>query len=82
MSKLKIQELEDRIAPSVGLLGFLQTNFPEAVDADGNLDADYVSSMADQAGVEVNAAFMYDSTNVSNLVISDALAEAILDAMG
>ena len=82
MSKLKIQELEARIAPSVGLVWFLDTNFPGSVDGEGNLDLGYFEGMAKEAGHDISASPVGDSVNISNAVIPDSLQQAIEEALG
>ncbi len=87
--KLHVEELESRVAPSVGLADFLtqlmQSNNDAAsvigqlVDGDGNVDVGAtVDAINSAGGAQVSA--INDSFTVSNnTVLSDQTAENILN---
>ncbi|MDQ7008501.1 MAG: hypothetical protein Q9Q40_14870 [Acidobacteriota bacterium] len=92
MKKLNVQELESRIAPSVGLFGFLQSLaqsdaefgevFNQVVDADGNVDVGTTTDLVNNSDVGVTVNPVVSSFNISNLVIPDSTAQAILSMFG
>jgi len=92
MKKLNVQELESRIAPSVGLFGFLQSlaesdsQFGEAfnavVDTSGNVDVGAATDMVNNSDLGVTVQPIVSSFNISNLVIPDATAQSILSMFG
>lgn len=92
MKKLKVHELENRIAPSVGLWGFIQSlaaadsQVGEMVNAifddQGNVtDVGAATDAANQALADAGSlsqvSAVRDSFNVSNLFIRDETAEMI-----
>lgn len=92
MKKLNVQELESRIAPSVGLFGFLQSLaqsdagfgevFNSVVDADGNVDVGSATDMVNNSDLGVDVAPVVSNFNLSNLVIPDSTAQSILSMFG
>ncbi|HHN75095.1 MAG TPA: hypothetical protein ENK10_07715 [Acidobacteria bacterium] len=92
MKKLNVQELESRIAPSVGLFGFLQSLaqsdaefgevFNQVVDADGNVDVGTTTDMVNNSDLGVTVSPVVSSFNISNLVIPDSTAQSILSMFG
>ncbi len=90
--KLKVQELESRIAPSIGLLGFLQglaeadSSFGEifntVVDGDGNVDTGMAADVVNNSDLGATVAPVTSSFNLSNIVIQESTASAILAALG
>ena len=92
MKKLNVQELECRIAPSVGLFGFLQSLaqsdaefgevFNQLVDTDGNIDVGTTTDMVNNSDLGVTVSPLVSSFNISSLVIPDATAQSILSMFG
>lgn len=93
MSKLKVQELENRIAPSVGLWSFLSglaeqdadfgAFFNSVVDADGNVDTGAAADAVNNAGLGVNVSPVQSSFQLNdNIVISEGTAQSILGIFG
>ncbi len=90
--KLKVQELESRIAPSVGLFGFLAglaesdagfgAVFNTVVDQDGNVDVGAATNAINGADLGVTVTPVVSSFNLNGLVIPDATAARILAAFG
>jgi hypothetical protein len=93
MSKLKVQELESRIAPSVGLWSFLSglaeqdagfgELFNQVVDSDGNVDTGAAADAVNGADTGVQVSPVQDSFQLTDdLVISDGTASRILSFFG
>ncbi len=92
MRKLKVQELENRIAPSVGLFGLLAgiaeqdadfgNLFHSIVDQDANVDVGAAAAAANSAGLGTSFAPAVSTFNMGNVVVSDATANAILGLFG
>lgn len=89
MSKLKVQELESRVAPSVGLWSFLSglaesdagfgEIFNAVVDSDGNVDTGAAADAVNGADAGVQVSPVQDSFQLSDsVVISDGTAQNIL----
>jgi hypothetical protein len=93
MSKLKVQELESRIAPSVGLWSFLSglaesdagfaEVFNQVVDSDGNVDTGAAADVVNNSDLGVGVSPVQDDFQLTDsLVIPDATAERILSFFG
>ena len=92
MSKLKVQELESRVAPGYGLFSFL-TNlaaqdstfgdaFNQIVNPEtGDVDVGTAIDVANQNGLDVQSV-RPDFTLSDDLVISDATANMIMSFFG
>ncbi|RMG45429.1 MAG: hypothetical protein D6718_07710 [Acidobacteria bacterium] len=91
--KLKVEELEARIAPSIGLLTFLRgladTNedfgaaFEQVVDPDGSVHVNEAAAAFNgmDTGTQVSPV-VSEFTLGDNIVIPEKLADAIAEAVG
>ena len=92
MRKLKVQELESRIAPSVGLFGFLSDLaasdagfgelFNAVVDTDGNVDVGAAAQAVNGSDLGVTVTPVVSSFNLGNVVIPQSTAASILSIFG
>ena len=93
MRKLKVQELENRIAPSYGLFSFLSglasqdaefgELFNAVVDQDtGEVDVDTASDVINSAGGPQVAPVNDSFTLSDDIVISDRTADALMSIFG
>ena len=93
MRKLKVQELENRIAPGYGLFSFLSglasqdaefgELFNAVVDPDsGAVDVDTAADVINSAGGPQVAPVSSDFTLSDDIVISDGMANALLSIFG
>jgi hypothetical protein len=93
MSKLKVQELESRIAPSVGLFTFLSglaeadagfgEVFNSVVDADGNVDTGGAADAVNNSDLGVNVSPVQEDFQLSDdIIIPDSTAETIMSFFG
>lgn len=93
MRKLKVQELENRIAPGYGLFSFLSglasqdaefgELFNSVVDQDtGAVDVDTAADVMNSAGGPQVAPVNESFTLSDNIVISDSTANALMSIFG